>query len=94
MQTRLNTSEKHKETFYFTAPDARSVLLVGDFTHWQQRAVSMSRGKNGTWTASVALEPGRHTYRFIVDGEWRDDPECTIRVANPFGSEDMVREAA
>jgi len=38
--------------------------------------------------------PGKHTYRFIVDGNWCDDPECSLRVANPFGGEDMVREAA
>jgi hypothetical protein len=33
-----------------------------------------------------------------VDGEWRDDPNCTERVPNPFGSENCVlhvlREAA
>jgi hypothetical protein len=31
--------------------------------------------------------------RFIVDGESRDDPECTVRAANLFGSLDMIREA-
>jgi 1,4-alpha-glucan branching enzyme len=83
-----------RQTFTFTAPGANSVLLVGDFTHWQKNAIAMHRGKAGVWTTSVDLQPGRHTYRFLVDGEWRDDPECTVRVPNPFGSEDMVREAA
>ncbi len=46
------------------------------------------------WVTSVALEPGKHTYRFPVDGKWRGDPECSLRVANPFGTQDMVREAA
>ncbi len=83
-----------KQSFHFTAPDATSVLLVGDFTQWQQHPVSMRRDKHGLWTASVELPPGRHTYRFLVDGEWRDDPECTLRVPNPFGGQDMIREAA
>jgi len=83
-----------KQTFHFTAPDASSVLLVGDFTHWQQSPVPMQKERDGIWTASVDLPPGRHTYRFIVDSEWRDDPECSLRVANPFGGHDMVREAA
>ena len=50
--------------------------------------------RNGVWTASVELTPGQHHYRFIVDGDWRDDPECTVRVANPYGGQDMVKRVA
>jgi 1,4-alpha-glucan branching enzyme len=82
------------QTFRFNAPDAMSVLLVGDFTHWQARPVPMRKGADGIWTASVELPAGTHTYRFLVDGEWRDDPECTIHVPNPYGGEDMVRRVA
>jgi 1,4-alpha-glucan branching enzyme len=81
-----------KQTFRFSAPGAMSVLLVGDFTHWQQRGVPMQKGKDGVWVATVTLQPGKHNYRFIVDGEWRDDPECTLRVANPYGGQNMVRQ--
>ena len=80
--------------FRFNAPEATSVLLVGDFTHWQKDPIPMHKNKGGIWTVAVRLPPGRHSYRFIVDGEWRDDPECRIRVPNPFGSQDMVRDAA
>jgi 1,4-alpha-glucan branching enzyme len=83
-----------KQDFRFTAPDASSVLLVGDFTHWQRQPIPMHKDQGGVWMASVELQPGKHTYRFIVDSEWRDDPECTVRVPNPFGGHDMVREAA
>ena len=93
-----NAQERSKgltsQTFHFTAPEATSVSLAGDFTHWQQEPIPMRRDHNGVWTATVALTPGRHAYRFIVDGEWRDDPECTIRVANPYGTQDMVRHVA
>ncbi len=81
-----------KQTFRFSAPDATSVLLVGDFTHWQKRGIPMHKGKDGIWVATVELPPGKHTYRFLVDGDWRDDPECTLRVPNPYGSQDMVRQ--
>ncbi len=92
--TREQTRDLRSQTFRFTAPDARSVLLVGDFTHWQKESIPLRRGANGVWTTTVALRPGRHSYRFIVDGEWRDDPECQMRVPNPFGTQDMVLEAA
>ncbi len=69
-----------------------SVLLVGDFTQWQQKGIPMRKGPDGIWTATVELAPGKHVYRFIVDGEWRDDPECRLRIANPYGTQDMVRQ--
>ena len=86
-----STSKKVKETFSFKAPDALSVMLVGDFTHWQNEPISMKKGKDGIWSVSVKLEPGTYHYKFMVNGTWRDDPECTIKVANPFGSENNVR---
>ena len=81
-----------KQTFRFSAPGAVSVLLVGDFTHWQKRGIPMRKGKDGIWMATVELPPGKHSYRFLVDGDWRDDPECSLRVPNPYGSQDMVRQ--
>ena len=82
------------QSFRLEAPQAQSVFLVGDFTHWQERPIPMQKNKEGFWSVSVQLEPGRHVYRFIVDGQWCDDPECKDRVPNPFGGTDMLREAA
>ena len=85
------TAEK-KQTFSFQAPAAESVLLVGDFTHWQEQPIQLRKQKNGVWKASVPLPPGEYHYRFLVDGEWRDDPECTLRVDNPYGNKNSVRQ--
>ena len=54
----------------------------------------MKKGRDGIWIASVELVPGKHNYRFIVDGDWCDDPDCTVRVRNPYGGENMVRQVA
>ncbi|HEY6169463.1 MAG TPA: glycogen-binding domain-containing protein [Verrucomicrobiae bacterium] len=78
------------QTFHYRAPEAISVMLAGDFTHWQQRPIAMHRESGGVWTAAVSLTPGMHHYRFIVDGEWRDDPECTVRVPNGLGTQNSV----
>jgi 1,4-alpha-glucan branching enzyme len=80
------------QQFSFTAPTAMSVQLVGDFTQWQEKPIQLQKGAHGIWHTRVELEPGSHHYRFLVDGQWRDDPECTVRVGNPFGTEDMVCE--
>ncbi|MDW8309381.1 MAG: glycogen-binding domain-containing protein [Verrucomicrobiales bacterium] len=81
-----------KQTFAFSAPGALSVQLVGDFTGWQERPISMQKGVDGVWRATVELAPGTYHYRFLVDGEWRDDPECALRVPNPFGTQNAVRQ--
>jgi 1,4-alpha-glucan branching enzyme len=89
-------ARQHKEngvqTFSITAPDAMSVALVGDFTHWQQNPVPLKKTGDGVWSVSVKLSPGTHHYRFIVDGEWCDDPECTLQVPNGFGTRNSVRQ--
>lgn len=86
------TSNNGRQTFAFTAPEATSVQLVGDFTHWLQSPMNLKRGAKGIWRTQVALPPGTHHYKFLVDGQWHDDPECVLRIANPFGSDNMVRE--
>ena len=89
-----NGSDRKMQNFSFTAPGAMSVQLVGDFTHWQEHPIQMRKGADGIWRATVELSPGPHHYRFLVDGQWRDDPECTLRVPNPYGSQDSVRQVA
>ncbi len=81
-----------KQTFRLTSPDAQRVLLVGDFTQWQTGAIPMKKDGNGVWSTTVSLAPGTYNYLFIIDGEWRDDPECAIRAPNPYGGQNMVRQ--
>lgn len=89
-----NGHNGRRQTFTFSAPDALSVQLVGDFTHWQERPISLQKGGDGMWRTSVELSPGTHHYRFLVDGQWRDDPDCILRAPNPFGSDNMTRQVA
>ena len=82
------------QTFSFCAPEAKSVQLVGDFTQWQEHPINLEKGAGGVWRTAVPLPPGMHHYRFLVDGEWRDDPLCTLRAPNSFGGENMMRQVA
>ena len=82
------------QTFSFRAPEAMSVQLVGDFTQWQEHPINLEKGAGGVWRTVVPLPPGTHHYRFLVDGEWRDDPECMRREPNPYGTENMTRQVA
>ena len=80
-----------KVAFELVAPTANSVALAGDFTGWDARPINLTKQKGGAWKATVRLKPGTYEYRFIVDGQWTDDPQCATRVPNVYGSENCVR---
>lgn len=54
-------------------PDAQRVGVTGEFNSWASRSTPMARSGD-RWVAEVEVEPGRHLYRFIVDGQRVLDP--------------------
>ncbi|MBI4563527.1 MAG: hypothetical protein HY716_02395 [Planctomycetes bacterium] len=68
----------------------REVILTGDFTGWAADRYRLRKDPDGVWRTRLHLRPGDYQYRLIVDGEWRDNPEATRRVPNPFGGENCV----
>lgn len=76
--------------FGYFQPQAREVFLVGSFNNWDQRATPMQRDGLGDWSTELELPSGQYHYRFIVDGEWRDDPSAQQTALNPFGGFDAV----
>jgi 1,4-alpha-glucan branching enzyme len=90
----LKQIKEAKETFAIYAPEAQSVELVGNFTDWEQSPIALKKSKDGTWKAAVSLGAGTYEYRFKVDGQWRNDPDCPRRTTNPYGEENCIREVA
>ena len=84
------TMPKQKITFSLNAPEAQSVQVAGDFTHWQQAPLELKKSRNGIWKKTISLEPGEHQYRLLVDGQWQDDPNCPLHIPNEFGSQNCV----
>ena len=77
-------------TLTYHMPDAESVLVAGSFCDWRTDHYALKKDKNGSWKTTMTLAPGRYEYRFVVDGEWRNDPNCAERTANEFGGENCV----
>jgi 1,4-alpha-glucan branching enzyme len=88
------TSKKSKESFTYFDPSAETVMVAGDFTHWDENPIALKKQKDGSWKATVPLEPGEHEYRFLVDGRWQDDSQCSQRKPNGFGQQNCVRYVA
>jgi len=70
---------------------ASMVKLAGDFNDWDPDAHPMhfEQGQ-GIWTTVVPLDPGRYQYRFVVDGEWRHDPNNPNSELDPYGGMNSV----
>jgi 1,4-alpha-glucan branching enzyme len=78
--------------FVLVAPGASSVAVVGDFNDWDAGASPMRRAADGeTWSATVPLTAGHHTYAFVVDGtRWLADPVAPLASGDGFGTPSSV----
>ncbi len=87
----IGKNKTKKVPFEFLKPDAQKVSLAGDFNNWDPKMSLMKKDKKGVWKVTVSLKPGRYEYRFLVDGNWENDPACCDCVPNEFGSQNCVR---
>jgi 1,4-alpha-glucan branching enzyme len=82
---------RKRVVFKIAAPQASEVSVCGSFNDWEPGRNVLKKADGGVWKVQLQLEPGTYEYRYVVDGEWRDDPDATWRVPNEFGSENCVR---
>ena len=82
--------KRQKRVFSFDAPQAKEVLLAGDFNDWKAEKHPLKKNNDGLWQKSTFLLPGRYEYKFLVDGTWKVDPENTQVCMNQFGSQNNV----
>jgi len=81
--------------FMLDAPGARSVAVGGDFDGWNGSYTLDDADGDGVWTGRVPVEPGLHTYMFLLDGsEWVTDPEASRYNDDGFGNRNAVLAVA
>lgn len=78
--------------FFLPAPEAKEVFVTGEFNSWRLDEASRMAHDNGTWNKKVNLSGGKYRYRFVVDGNWIEDPGNPVKEINPFGSMDSLLE--
>ena len=89
-RTSKKTSDKRRIKFSMKAPDATEVLLMGDFNKWSAKAHPMKNSGHGIWEKVTMLSPGRYEYKFLVDGNWKEDPENDQACPNSFNTYNNV----
>lgn len=81
--------------FVLEAPGARSVAVGGDFDGWSADHPLEDPDGDGVWVGRVAVEPGVHTYMFLVDGDdWVTDPRAARYTDDGFGNQNAVLAVA
>ena len=71
-------------------PEAQNVFLIGNFNNCDIHSHPFKTRSMGIWKASIDLMPGIYEYRFLVDGEWQNDPNCTASVLNSYVSDNCI----
>jgi len=74
-------AQVEKETPVFTKvtfrlkgyANAKEVSVAGSFNDWSASSSKMKK-QGDEWIVETIAEPGRHMYKFVVDGQWIIDP--------------------
>jgi chromosome partitioning protein len=78
----------------FRDMEANDVRIAGDFNGWVPdkgvRSLIESEGQTRVWTKILRLAPGTYQYRYVVDGEWRADPENPEVISSAVGGRNSV----
>ena len=92
-KTYYKTKDYCKVKFQFKAENAETIEILGLNSDWQN-AVSMSRKKDGLFSADVTLpKDSKHEFRYLVNEQlWLNDPEADSQLPNIFGTTNSVIE--
>jgi beta-lactamase regulating signal transducer with metallopeptidase domain len=70
-------------------PNARIVAVAGSFNNWNQSQYLFAK-VGGQWVCKINLPPGKHEYKFIVDGDWLIDPSNENTRRDERGHENSI----
>lgn len=74
------------------APGAKEVYLAGEFNNWKLDENSRMEQVNGCWIKHLDLSNGKYRYRFVIDGNWSEDPANPLTQLNTYGTLDSLLE--
>lgn len=77
--------------FQCLAPGAKEVFVAGDFNQWVAQTL-FHRNGGDLWQCVVPLRGGSYHYKFLIDGEWKLDPNAPEQKENSHGNQDSFIE--
>jgi 1,4-alpha-glucan branching enzyme len=92
-KTYIKKSNAYRVTFRLVAEaNAKTAYLCGEFNDWSKNRHKMRKLKDGCFSTSLTLAPGKtYRFRYWLDGErWENDWHADGYLPNDFGSEDSL----
>jgi 1,4-alpha-glucan branching enzyme len=83
-------TKNQKVIFSLNAPEAKEVFLAGDFNNWDNKTHPMEKDSNGVWKKTMMLTPSQYEYKFLIDGDWKEDPRNDQLCLNCFGTVNSI----
>jgi len=88
------TGEAREVVIHFRDASARDVRIAGDFNGWVPdkgvRSLTEKAGGEQVWTKVLQLRPGTYQYRYVVDGDWCEDPNNPQHAPGRVGERNSV----
>jgi len=88
--SRHEPASKPQDSVRFTYRGPTEVFLAGEFNGWSTTATPMRRQRNGDWITDLQLLPGKYQYKFVVNGEWFQDPANPNSVPDGWNGSNSV----
>ena len=83
---KLGQPRGKRVTFTYRGATGLNVCLAGDFNGWAPAVKRLQDVTgNGEYLVRCLLQPGRHEYKFVINGEWLLDPANQNRTCNERG---------
>lgn len=80
-----------KVRFEVEAEAGNTVAVAGTFNDWDVAKHPLKDNPgSGKYATTLALVPGRHEYKFVINGEWCIDPNCPECAPNDHGTLNSV----
>lgn len=88
----VGVEQASRARFSLYAPQAATVLLIGDFNGWGSvQEIPLRRQMDGNWVTDLPLPTGRYQYAFLVDDQTIvTDPRAEQHVSDDFGRRNAV----
>jgi 1,4-alpha-glucan branching enzyme len=73
---------------------AETAVVAGDFNAWSTESHPMKTLKDGSFSVTISLTPGKaYRFRYLLDNErWENDWEADAYLPNSYGEDDSVVE--
>ena len=75
---------------FFGTGSEKSVTVAGSFNGWNTGANPLKKSGENIWELFLALPAGSHTYKLVVDGQWRLDPANKQKAGDGTGNENSL----